>query len=211
MSAVVPIPADDAVAKRGLGNDFVLVEHIVFIVVESAVHHHPTLGAGAVLRRDGLGGDELNRCVFARIAGLTLRAGQAAQTVADGGRVLAFAFIEDVVTVDVKARVNVIATLVARRNGLEGLGFNQPRRGGGLVGRCADESVVVGGEQEHGDKRHGLDDGQPASMTVWRMVWRGLFALRFMFWPICFVPCSCLHELIHLPQSFLIYRRSLSP
>ena len=183
MGAVVPVPADDAVAQRGLGDDFVLVEDVVFVVIQAAVHRHPALRAGAVLRRDRLGGEELNRCVFPRITGLTLRAGQAAQTVADGGGVLAFTFVEDVVTVDVKARVDVIAALVARCNGLKGFGFNQPWRGGGLVRGCADEGVVVGGEQEHGDQRQGLDDGQPASMAMWWMVWRGLFVLRFMFWP----------------------------
>ena len=72
------------------------------------------------MRRDLLGGDELNRGVFTRITGLTLRAGQASQTVADGGGVLAFTFVEDVVTVDVKARVNVIAALVARATGSKG-------------------------------------------------------------------------------------------
>ena len=183
VGAVVPVPADDAVAQRGLGDDFVLVEDLVFVEVESAVHRHPTLRAGAVLRRDRLGREELNRCVFPRITGLTLRAGQATQTVADGGRVLTFTFVEDIVTVDVKARVDVIAALVARCNGLKGFGFNQPWRGGGLVRGCADEGVVVGGEQEHGDQRQGLDDGQPASMAMWWMVWRGLFVLRFMFWP----------------------------
>ena len=171
MGAVVPVPSHNAVAQRGLRDDFVFVEDIVFIEVEAAVHRHPALRARAVVRRDRFGGDELNRSVFTRITGLTLRAGQAAQTVADGGGVLAFTFIEDVVAVDVKTRVNVVATLVARRNGLKGFGFNQPWRGGGLFGGCADESVVVGGQQQDDDQRHGLQDGQPASMTVGRMVW----------------------------------------